>query len=181
MSEGRPRPTSVTVIGWLSIGLAAFMMLSAGMGLFSAIMIEQATGGQFPKAVGGAPGMLHVVMGIFRYFKLLAAAQLVVAAAVIIAGIRFLALRAWARTALEVFYWVSLLYVVGFGSFWLISWVSAVSQIPATEQPPIEPAVFSLFGIVMGLAVMLMWAVPLGVVIWVLRGRTVREATAGRQ
>jgi hypothetical protein len=171
------RPTSVTVIAWIFIAGAILMILSGGMG-FAAFTFMKQTAGGLPPLSEDIPGQLGIMKFVFQYFELIAIVQVAFAIFVMIASIQFLRLRRWARTALEVIAWLGLVYIVGFGIFWVTSWISITSGIPVTEGAPGPPPLFGLFGAVMGSMVALVWAVPLVVIIAFLRGKMIREAVS---
>lgn len=171
------RPTSVTVIGWIWIVLGILMFLSAGMGLL-AFVAQRAMIADMPSPPEELPGMHGVIWRLFQYFHIFAAVQILLAALIIVAGIHFLKLRAWARTCLEVVSWLGLTYVLGFGAFWLFMWVSMSTQIGEIPEPFPGDA-FAWVGVMMGIVVITTSAVPLIVVIKFLRGATIRNAVRG--
>jgi hypothetical protein len=173
----KKRPTAITVIGWIFIAVAVLMIFSGGMG-FVAFTFMQHMKGERPPIPEGAPFQFGVMDVVFQHFGIIALAQVALAAFIIIASIQFLRLRRWARTALEVIAWLGLVYIVGFGIFWVTSWISITSGIPVTEGAPGPPPLFGLFGAVMGSMVALVWAVPLVVIIAFLRGKMIREAVS---
>ena len=67
-------------------------------------------------------------------------------------------------------------WLVGFGIFWILLWIEATSGIPVSETVSGPPPLFGVIGIVMGAAVIAIWAVPLFVIIKFLRGAGIREA-----
>ena len=171
----KKRPTAVMVIGWIFIAGAILMILSGGMG-FAAFSFMQQLGEEMPPTLEGAPFQFSVMEVIFQHFDLIAMVQVAFAIYILIASIQFLKLRRWARTALEVVSWLGLVYIVGFGIFWVASWLDITSSIPVTEGAPGPPPLFGIFGAVMGSIVALVWAVPLVVIIIFLRGKTIKEA-----
>jgi hypothetical protein len=171
----KKRPTSVTVITWIFIAGAILMILSGGMGFAAFSFMKQTTGG-IPPVPEDIPGQLGVMQFVFQHFELIAMVQVALAIFIIIASIQFLRLRRWGRTALEVIAWLGLVYVVGFGIFWVASWIGITSSIPLTEGTSGPPPMFGIFGAIMGSVVALIWAVPLVVIIIFLRGKTIRGA-----
>jgi hypothetical protein len=169
------RPTSVTVIAWIFIAGAILMILSGGMG-FAAFTFMKQTAGGLPPVPEDIPGQLGIMKFIFQYFELIAIVQVAFAIFVMIASIQFLRLRRWARTALEVITWLGLVYAVGFGIFWVVSWIGITSNIPITEGTVGPSPKFNMVGAVMGSVITLCWAVPLVVIIIFLRGKTIRRA-----
>ena len=157
------RPTCVTVIGWAWIVVGVLMGLSAMMGLLLTI----ASGGMPEASQAGARGMPD----LWRLLPLLVICQMGVAVLGVVSGINFLKLRRWSRCVLEVLSWLLLLFIVGFGVFWLSSWLSASTG----GAPP----VFALVGAAMGVVITGVYAVPLAIMLKYLRGPKVRSAMIG--
>ncbi len=157
------RPTCVTVIGWAWIVIGGLTSLSAIMALFASLVI-----GQMSQAHLEAQ---ESIPGIFRFFPLLAIVQIGVAVLWLVAGINFLKLKPWSRSILEASSWLLLLFVIGFGIFWLFGWVSMASGH--------GPRGFDVMGAVMGVVITGIYAVPLGIMVKYLRGHKVRTAMIG--
>lgn len=103
------RPTAVTVIGWGWIIFGSLMLLSGSLLLIMQFTLPQPDPSDFPEAV------------LWPYINMLAAAQVLLAALGIVAGINFLKLVAWARAALEIVNWILLAGLVGFLIFWVLN------------------------------------------------------------
>jgi hypothetical protein len=174
-AKQKKRTTSVTVIGWIFIAGAILMILSGGMG-FAAFTFMKQTAGGVPPVPEEILGQLRVMKFVFQYFELIAIVQVAFAIFVMIASIQFLMLRRWARTALEIIAWVGLVYLVGFGIAWVVSWIGITSNIPLTEGVSGPSPMFNIVGVVMGSLVTVCWVVPLVVIIIFLRGKTIRTA-----
>jgi lysylphosphatidylglycerol synthetase-like protein (DUF2156 family) len=172
MSPGK-RPTAVSVIAWTWIITGGFAVFSGIMSLlmFAAMPTLQSE-------LSHAPGMsqgVGLMTSMFRYFGWLVAVQLVLAAVAIVAGIQFLRLRSWARAALEILSWVSLIYVVGFGLFWLSTWSTMTGQF-SQQDVQFDTGTLRIVGLAVGAVITLAFAIPLGIMIKYLRGKVVREA-----
>ncbi len=167
------RPTGVSVIAWgwiITGGLMGFSGVMALLALsFMPAILSQ------PELESQMPAGFWPMMSMFRYFTLLVLVQLAVAVVAVVAGIQFLKLRSWARTVLEVIAWLSVIYVIGFGVFWLFMWSTISGQLPQ-EGAPFDSRTFEIFGLVMGAFVTLVFAVSLGITIKYLRGKVVRGA-----
>jgi lysylphosphatidylglycerol synthetase-like protein (DUF2156 family) len=172
MGQGK-RPTAVSVIAWTWIVTGGFAVFSGIMGLlmFAAMPTLQNELTQAP----GMPQDFGLMTGMFRYFGWLVLVQLVLAAVAIVAGIQFLRLRNWARTALEILSWISLIYVVGFGLFWTSTW-STVTEHFSQQNTPFDIETFRIAGFGMAIFITLAFAIPLGIMIKYLRGKVIREA-----
>jgi hypothetical protein len=171
----KKRPTAITVIGWIFIINAILMILSSGMGFMAFTFIHRMSGSR-PPSLMELPQQLRVMTTIFQYFGILALLQIAFAVFMLIASIQFMKLRQWAKTAIEVISWIGLVYVVGFGIFWVTSWIAITSNIPVTGRSHDLPSMFNVFGAVMGALVMAVWAVPLIIIIYFLHKQTIKEA-----
>lgn len=150
-----PRPTCVTVIGWVWIIIGGLMMFSAAMGLLASLAAP-------------APQNSEPLPLMFRIFPVLAIVQMCVAALGAISGFHFLKLKAWSRTVLEVLTWLLLAFSIGFAVFWVVEWLEMTSQHSNTN--------FGLMGALGGVIVTGIYAVPLGIMLKYLRGPKVKNA-----
>jgi len=157
------RPTCVTVIGWVWIIIGGLMCLSAIMVLFMSVVVGQ--------MLRTDPEPDQNVQAIFRFFPLLAVSQIGVGVLGLVSGINFLKLKSWSRKVLEVISWLLLMYVVGFGIFWVFSWVSMTSGD--------GPTGFDMMGTVIGVVITAIYIVPLGIMLKYLRGDKVKNALIG--
>lgn len=153
--------------------MGVFMAFSGIMGLL-AFSAMPSMPRQLPHAADMPQGFASM-MSMFRYFGWFIVAQLGLAALAVVSGIQFLKLRPWARTALEILSWISLIYVVGFGVFWLAMWSTITGQFPQ-QDTPVDMGTFKIVGLIMGVFVTLIFAVPLAIMIKYLRGKVVRES-----
>lgn len=165
------RPTAITVIGWLFIGCGALAILSGAFAVVISIVAPPPA--EPPAKTADAPLPFQIVGRIFDYMGLLGAVQIVIAALMIWSGAAFLRLRAWARTVIEAITWLGLLYTLSFGAMWIYL-VSTIWR--EAEAAPDAMNVFFPMFIGMGAAVILSFAIPLVVILRVVRGRAVREA-----
>ncbi|MEK6690913.1 MAG: hypothetical protein AABY78_06400 [Nitrospirota bacterium] len=150
------------------------MIFGGIVGLIVYNVIEQAGG--VPPVPENAPEPIKIMAVIFQNLDLLSFLQIVLAIFMLIAGIQFLRLRAWARTALEVICWIGLIFSVGFGIFWVASWASITPDLPVAEGTLRQTKIINIIGMLMGIIVIVVWVVPIIVITKVLRGKTIREA-----
>ena len=173
----KKRPTSITVIGWIFIAGAILMILSGGLG-FMAFSFMRQISGEMPPISEELPNQFRIMRIIFQNFGIIALLQVAFAIFVLISSIQFLKLRKWARNALEIVSWLGLVYVIGFGIFWVVSWINITSHIPVSEVRSGPPPMFNIIGAIMGPVITVAWATPLVVVITFLRGKTIKEAVS---
>lgn len=170
------RPTAVTVIGWLFIGMSGLMIFSALMS-FAAFSMMPDMDEAMREMPATMPHQMRGLFGLFRYFTIISGGQIVVAGFTLFAGFRFLQRRAWARTYLEVLSWVSIALLVLYVGWWGYMWVQMTGIFPAEMGncgPPM--GLFRGLGVVMGLFNLAIFATPLGVIIHYLRKDSVRGA-----
>jgi len=176
MEPGKPEePASVKVIGWLFIAVAGIMIISGTMAYMVQNSMKQ-TAGTFPPPTADMPGSFQFMAILFRHVGLLAAVQVAFGVVVIFAGTQFLKLRPWARTALEVVSWLGLVYVLGFGTFMVVSWVGMSNRMPVASSAQGAPPMFGIMGLVTGVVVIAVWTVPIVLIIKILRGPKIRDA-----
>lgn len=154
------RPTPVTVIGWAWIILGGMMLLSASLAL---IMQIAAPPPELPDDVPFA--------WFWRNFAVFAVGQVVLSVFGIVAGRRLLKLERWARGALEVASWILLASVLGFLLFWVLNAGALMGG-----EDGAEAGIEAVFFIVPGVVSTLMYAGPVGVMIYHLRSDRVRSA-----
>jgi len=175
MDARAERPAAVTVIAWVFIVLSGMMTLSGFAGWFSyTFVIKEMTAKAQPVVPSDASIPTRIIRSLFQYFDVLALVQIAIAVLVLIAGIRFLKLRAWSRTVLEAFSWLALAAIIGFGTLWVAEWLGSASR----RVPGSIPPMFDVVGVIMGIIFTLVWAVPFVVIIAFLRGKKIRGAVA---
>lgn len=159
------------MIGWLFIGFGALALFSGVMVAIASVMMPMPA--RPPAKMFDAPLPLQWMSRAFEYFTVIAAIQIIVAATMVWSGAAFLRLERWSRTVLEIITWLALTYVIAFGAFWLWTAASMWSVAPSDAGP--MNLAFPLF-LAVGAMMIVGMAVPLVVIIRVLRGATVRGA-----
>jgi hypothetical protein len=174
--EDRARPTAVSVIGWIWVGLAALMAFSGAMAFVAHRFVVGPMRRAMPLAEGTPPPEFNPVFGfLFQYFDSLALVQVAFAGVILYSAVMFLRLRPWARVSVEAITWLALVYVVGFGVFWVLTWLRTVPvETPPSVQVP--SGAFQVLGGGMGTVITLVFSVPLVVLLTFLRGTPVRAA-----
>lgn len=107
-------------------------------------------------------------MFMFEYFGIFSILQILFVIFIIYSGIMLLGQKSWARLSLEVVTWLSLLYIVGFGIFWVFTWISITGQVTPNENE-------EMIGVIIGTIISLVFAIPLGFIIKYLRSDKTRE------
>lgn len=173
----KKRPTAITVIGWIFLVSSILMILSGGLGLIAFSFMNQMAE-EMPPIPDELLNQFQILRIIFQNFGIIALLQVALAIFVLMASIHFLQLRKWARYALEIITWLGLFYVVGFGLFWVASWITITLSIPASEAPSGPPPMFNIIGAIMGCVVTVVWVVPLIIIIIFLHGKTINDAVS---
>jgi len=158
-----PRPTSVTIIGWVWIGVGILLTLSGSLHVAMArVALDWAE----------EPGGRADTDFPFEWLPATAAAaEILVATVAIVSAICFLRLRAWARTVLEILSWVMFAGLVCFGVGFSIYW--AVGAGAFLEQ---MGWAFVMLGAGLSIAICAFFATPFVVMAKFLRSATVRNA-----
>jgi hypothetical protein len=162
----RTTPTCVTVIGWFWIIIGVLMAFSGLMGALAFTSMSQIPHSHI-KTHSTEFFQSGVFSFVFHHLVIFAILQVCIAILSIIAGINFLRLRAWARATLEILSWLGLTFTVSFGVFWLFD-----CRIPSENISFIS----NIFGVGLGIFMLVIYSVPLVVIIKFLRGMTVRTA-----
>jgi len=192
MTASKPSPAPLRAIAWLSVVMGVLMALSSVMGLLLAAAVPAA----MPQAAAEVSALLgsgvidskdmretmDQAMAMFHYLGVLSVAQLPLAVIVLWAGVDLLRLRAWARTANEVFCWLTLACLALYAVYALWQWFQA----PALQAPGmqdllgIDPAALRTIVLVTEAVMLAVFIVPTVVVLRYLRGPEARAAVAGR-
>lgn len=167
------KPLSVWLIGWLFIIIAGQMILSGSLNLLypgSAASAEQEEMVYLQNSMPSIFGrVLEYYNDNFYWFAIL---QVLFSAFMLICGIMFIRLYAWARSALEIMASLGLGYVIGVTVFYISSWISLIRK-PGIEGMNSGFVTVMVLGAVAGMTV---WAILLAVIIKHLRGQTIRKA-----
>ena len=118
-------PLGIRIVAWLAI-LGGVWTLLGSLAVFVFAWSMPA-----PPDPADAPWQVRLLYGLFRYARLVALLQVVLAAVLVWAGVGLLRLRASARAALEGLSWLGLLYVAAVGAFWWLAWTA----FPDLPQP----------------------------------------------
>ena len=174
--KSRPEsPASVKIIGWFYVVVSGMMFFSGVMGYMAWHVIEEMRRIEGLNEGPPFPSPFRLMEIMFRYYDVLAILQVLVSVIILVTSIQFLRLKRWARTGIEIISWLALLYVLGFGTYWVVSWLSILSMPVKEAGPPVSPLVFDIFGAVMGAAITLIFAIALFVIIRFLRKEEIRQ------
>jgi hypothetical protein len=184
MAETNQAPAPLRIIAWLTIATGAFMVLGSLMGLLASAALGSVPDGMMlpdsamlPDGAESITPVLAVVLKVARYFWLASLVQLAVAVVAIWSGIDLLRLRAWARTANEVFCWLTLLVLALYAVFWVWLWLAF--PVPQ-DMADFDPASMRIASIVMLVVIEAIFVVPTVAILRYLRGPQARAAVAGR-
>ena len=163
----------VSVPGFLGIRIVAWLAILGGVWtlLGSLAVFVFAWSMPAPPDPADAPWQVRLLYGLFRYARLVALLQVVLAAVLVWAGVGLLRLRASARAALEGLSWLGLLYVAAVGAFWWLAW-TAFPDLPQ-DRPELGQTAERIEIALMALTLLLL-ALPAGAALWYLRRPDVR-------
>ncbi len=165
------RPGSITAVAWITIVIGISGVLSSGMfWLICLIGILSNLEGFLSSISADTSAIPQTIKYIILLHELIQFVAFAVCIFITIAGIYFLKLRAWARTGLEIVSWSIIIFMVGYGIFaFLIGWLGLI---PRGNTSPVAVVIV----VNMAVLILLINGIPLGLNIWFLRSKTVREA-----
>jgi hypothetical protein len=173
-SSGVVRPAGIAAIAWLWIAGGILLLISALLTWAVLSLFESAL------PVAGASGSLPVEFDLLSMLQsqagVLVWTQVAMGVVSIYAGAGLLKLRAWARTAIEVLTWLSLVYVLGNGVYFSYTWESIVADL--AKQLMVDSDALRITGYVTVATVTVVFAVPFGFMLKYLRSSLVRQAVA---
>ena len=171
------RPVMLTVLGWIWVALGGLFTL---ISLFVATAFLLMPGEFAPRFPEGAdesdmPSMAMIEWA-FGHFEKILVLQILVPVAMLLGGVFLLRRRAWARALLEGISWLGMAYTLLFTGWFIYHWLASTAVGPTDTA--VDPALpfFRFMGVAAALLSVLFYAGPLGVLIWMLRHRTVRGA-----
>lgn len=166
----------------ISIGFIIFavlLILNGFNGLLKGIQFQAIDMTPLTEMHDEMPFPFKMVLFVFQHLTGLSLLQIAISVFVLIAAIYFLKMRAWARTTLEAVSWISLVFVASVGLFASFSCTSIVSAINAKAGSTPAPTSFTIFGIVLGLAMTIFFSAVPATAIILLRCATTKKAFAG--
>lgn len=168
------RPAGIAAIAWLWIVGGILLLISA---LLTWVVLSL-FGSALPTAgaPAGVPAGLDLLSALQGQIGVLVWAQVAMGVVSVIAGAQLLKLRAWARTAVEVLTWISLIYVIGNGVYFLTLWDSIAADL--SKQLMVDSDALRSTGYVTMVTLTVVFAVPLGFMLKYLRAPVVRQAIA---
>jgi amino acid transporter len=162
------RPFLVLAIGWVFIVISCLVVLGGISMALQAAFIQQSgldpgEMGQIPRDM---PVLFELLLFVMKNVMVLSIILTGIGIFALISGFYFLKQRRWARTVLEIISWISAVFITSVGLLWIGFWISG----------PDSPAHFSMFGITIGIFIMLVYtAVPVTAIV-LLRHNSVKGA-----
>lgn len=165
-NENLPKGTRLAAWSWIVLGVLTAIVALLGSLLIDAAQ-EMMAAGEMP----GMPAMRHAGMDAGSGFVL--ALHYVYAIVAIAGGVKLLQRRAWARTALEVLSWVSLVLVAVLAVTWIVMWNSITMKMLGANA---NTAIVWAIGLGVDIVLTAICAVPLWKMLRFLRSAPVRSA-----
>jgi hypothetical protein len=164
-----PRPAAVSVIAWLWIAAGTLIIVAGAMGAF--VYWTEERHATLDASLAQEFAFMDFVN---RNFHLLIMLQSTFALAALWGGFALLRLKAWARIVVETLCWIALAYCVGIGVYF---WRLASSPPPNIPESATRSNVssFDVSGLIMMVIVIGAIVTPLGLMIWYLRRKDVRN------
>jgi len=177
MSAAQPdeRPRTVTILGWAFLVVAVLAFLRSAINLLILAVLESQASELLARlnavARPWAPDwVLHHADAIY-------ACQAALALLVGVSAWGLLALKPWARLALESLSWVLLSLDAAFAAIWIRIWTGG--RVPVSPGLPSAASHHTQI-LYLGLAIFGIWAFLFGVTLYFLRSAPVRLAFAPR-
>lgn len=120
------RPRAVAVIGWTWLVLGTLAFLKDVLDLIVWITIRPAISSLFGAATEQA-SQVRMLRPLFEHLGELKAAQALLALLIVIAAIAFLRCRPWGRVGMQIACVLALVYIIGFGLLWSISFARGMA------------------------------------------------------
>jgi len=165
------RPTAVTVIGWGSIVLAVLMFLGGLAGVGSVVMMSLAS----QQAASDLPPGFDQMVEMLQPVVPLSFLQMGIAVVMLVASILLLRLRESGRLMLEALNWFGVVYTIGMYVWFVPAFSRTAARIAETLPDQPQPG-SAMLGPAASMAIGAVQLVIIGVIIWVLRSKTVRDA-----
>jgi len=175
------KPPSVLIIGWASVLASGLMVLVNLVSLVSYNMFDTMNL-NVPGLSQYVPESMKKVMVLYGYSRIWTAYGIVYFLFVCVAGVQFLRLRAWGRTALEIACWVGLLNAVVDTMLSYMIWQNMQETLSLLMRG-IGGGRYSYLhplGFITIIAGFILWVVPCGGMIVFLRRPKVRETVSLR-
>jgi len=170
----KKKTASIAVIAWSYILLALFVILFSVLSVFGSQYVNEQIETMPDEILESFPGMGFIM----QHSGFLLILQTICAIFMLVAGIEFLRLRAWARTAVEILSWLCIVFVVIIVLFFIMTWLNITSQMMAFEGNGGASSALSVLGIGVGIILMVIFIIPLLIIIRALRGKAVRDAVS---
>jgi hypothetical protein len=165
------RPKAVTVVGWGSIVLAVLMFLGGVAGV-AGYAVMNLTANQ---ASSGLPPGFEQMTEIYQRTIPLSFLQLGIAVVMLVGSILLLRLQETGRLILEALNWFGVVYTIAV-SAWFMPNLSRTMARAAETMPGSAGRGPAMPSLAISVAIGAVQLVIIGIIIWVLRSKTVREA-----
>ena len=164
------RPFSISVIGWVFAIIGGQLMIGA-LGFF---IINTRMDVLFENTVFKENAFfLDIFVGIYKNYILVSSIQFLLGLYLLISGIYFLKLRAWARSAVEAICWVMLFFLIVFAVYWVFMWIDFSGNV--LESTKIDLSLLKLAGIFIGIFSLAVYGGLLYVIIRLTRSTRIRS------
>lgn len=168
------RPAGIAAIAWLWI-VGGILLLVSALLIWAVLSLF----GPVPPTAVAPDGNL-IDFGLIKSLQsnmgMIVWIQAAIGTLSIYAGVQFLKLRSWARTAIELLTWISLVYTLVNGVYFLYMWDSIA--IDLSKQLLLDANELRILGYAMVVTLTVIFTVPLGFMIKYLRTSAVRQAIA---
>jgi hypothetical protein len=181
MNTQSAKPASVLVIGWCTVIASGIMVVVNVVSLLS-FSAYDTIGLNSPLLAPYLSQAMKKVMDLYRYSRMWTVYGIFYFLFVLFAGIQFLRLRAWGRTAMEAACWIGFLNAVVDTLLSYVMWHSMQETLSAVLRGlgGVQYSYLNPIGFFTIVAGFFLWVIPCGLMIVFLRRPKIREAVSLR-
>ena len=153
------RPAPVTAIGYVSVGLAGFAILTS---ILCVLLLSLIDGGpETLKAIGtDAAEKISILFLLVKHIRVVCIVDVAVSVFILFTAIQFLKLRSWARTVLETISWLVLMWMVLFIVLWNGMLANLTSSAPFSDSGTSVPIWFDIVRVALSILASAFAATP---------------------
>ena len=169
-----PRPALLTVIGWCFIALACVAIVSGIFSLLSFAWMNRAIKNT-PELLNELPQQYQIIYSFIKLIYIVIVFQVLLSIFILLIGVEFLKMRAWARTGLEFINWFAILISTELGFFSIVIWILGKAGVLMKLTAVAPPHLFDLTTPVFVILSWVLAVIPLYLVNRVIRRKEIRE------
>ena len=132
------RPGGLTIIGWCYIALCVIAIISGIFSLTSFTWMSRQIKNT-PELLNELPPEYQVIFSFLKFIYIVIVFQVLLSVFIILVGVEFLKMRAWARTGLEFINWFAILISTELSFFSIVIWILGKAGGSSSNSPAANP------------------------------------------